>query len=186
MTFVSELWLPIVLSGVLVFVGSFVTWALLPFHNKEWKGLSNENAVLAAIRQGNPGPGLYTIPHPANQREARSKEFQDRVHAGASGHVTIMRPGAMNMGTNMALAVISNILISFFVAYVAFHTLVRGATYLEVFRVVGTIGFLAYCASSVQDPIWFQRPWRSWVLQAIDALVFGMLMGGTFGWLWPR
>lgn len=35
-------------------------------------------------------------------------------------------------------------------------------------------------------PIWFGKPWKSYALHATDALVYGLLMGGMFGWLWPR
>jgi hypothetical protein len=91
------------------------------------------------------------------------------------------------MGPMMVKAVIFNFVVSFFAAYIAGHVLqLPGAPYLSVFRVVGAIGFMAYAFATVPDAIWFGRPWRSWFLQAGDALLYGLLMAGTFGWLWPR
>jgi hypothetical protein len=43
---------------------------------------------------------------------------------------------------------------------------------------------MSYCFASIPDSIWFGRPWKSWILQAVDALAYGLVMGGVFGWLW--
>jgi hypothetical protein len=71
------------------------------------------------------------------------------------------------------------------VAYLTGRTLSPGTEYLTVFRVAGTTAWLAYGAASVTDAIWFGRPWSSVVKTLIDALIYGMLTAGVFGWLWP-
>jgi hypothetical protein len=53
-----------------------------------------------------------------------------------------------------------------------------------VFRIVGTLGFMSYSFASIPDSIWFGRPWVSFYKQCFDALAYGCLMGGVFGWLW--
>jgi hypothetical protein len=58
--------------------------------------------------------------------------------------------------------------------------------YRTVFRLVGSIGFLAYAAGTVYEAIWYWRPWKSLAYNAVDALLYGLVMAGTFGWLWPR
>ena len=185
MAFLTALWAPILLSAILVFLASAIAWTMLPFHNKEWKGLPNQDAVRAAM--GQPAPGLYMLPFFPDPAERRGKPAMESLATGPSGYVTIMRRGPITMAPTMVKSLLADLLIAVFVAYVAWLALPHpGATYIQVFRLVSTVAFMAFAFGSIQDSIWFSRPWRSWLLQAIDALVFGMLVGGTFGWLWPR
>ena len=88
------------------------------------------------------------------------------------------------MGPMMVKSALSSIVIAFFIAYVGWHTLPPGTEYLKVFRVVGTMGFMTYALGSMSESIWFGRPWSSFALQALDALMYGLILGGVFGWLW--
>ncbi len=45
---------------------------------------------------------------------------------------------------------------------------------------------MAHFLGTIPESIWFGRPWKSVGLQLIDALLYALLTGGTFGWLWPR
>ena len=53
MSYIAELWIPIVLSAVLIFAASSVIHMVLKYHNSEYWKLSNEDAVRAAV-----GPGV--------------------------------------------------------------------------------------------------------------------------------
>jgi hypothetical protein len=33
--------------------------------------------------------------------------------------------------------------------------------------------------------IWYRRQWGTTLRSNIDALIYALLTGGTFGWLWP-
>jgi len=57
---------------------------------------------------------------------------------------------------------------------------------LAVFRITGTVAWLAYGAATVPDAIWFGRPWSAIGKNLFDALMYGLLTAGFFGWLWPR
>lgn len=184
MAFLAQLWLPIIVSGVIVFVASALVWTMFPHHKSEWRGAPNEGAIQAALKGA--APGLYAFPFTTNEQERRSKEFMAKWAQGPSGHITLAPPGPWNMGRQMVQAVVFNIIVSFFTAYIAGHVLSPGVAYLTVFRVVGAIGFMAYTFAAVPDSIWFARPWRSWLLQAADGLLYALLMAGTFGWLWPK
>jgi len=71
-----------------------------------------------------------------------------------------------------------------FAAYVAHATLAADAPYLQVFRVTGTVAFVAYAVGLWQNSIWFHRPWSNTVKHTVDGLIYGCLTGGAFGWLW--
>ena len=69
---------------------------------------------------------------------------------------------------------------------VTIWTLAPDADYLAVFRLTGTVAWLAYGTGIIPDAVWFGRPWSAVVKHLIDALAYGLLTGGVFGWLWPR
>ena len=59
----AHLWLPILLSGIGVFVVSSIIHLFLKFwHAPDYHGFSNENEVRDAVRKGNPSPGMYMLP----------------------------------------------------------------------------------------------------------------------------
>ena len=90
------------------------------------------------------------------------------------------------MGRNLGLSLLLNLAVSLVAAYLASRTLGAGAHYRAVFRLVGTTGFLAYAVGAPYEAIWYWRPWRSVVLTVGEALAYGLVMGGVFGWLWPH
>jgi hypothetical protein len=185
MQFVIELWQPILFSGLAVFVLSALVWTVLPHHKKEWQQLPNESAVLSAIRAGNPSPGLYSIPYASDMKELGTPEMVAKMESGPVGYLTIAPNGTPKMGPMMAKSILYNIGVSFFVAYVAYHALAPGASYREVYRITGTVAFAAYAFGNVSDSIWFAKPWKSWTLHAFDSMMYALVIGGFFGWLWP-
>lgn len=183
MQFAVDLWVPILLSAVAVFILSAISNAALPFHRNEWNKLENEDAVAAALRSSNPKPGLYNIPF-ATPGAMKDPAWQAKIAAGPNAYITVLPAGMPAMGKMMAQSVFYNLVVSFFVAYIASHTIAAGAEYLTVFRVTGTVAFMAYVMSSVPDSIWYGRPWKSLLLLTADALVYGLVTGGVFGWRW--
>jgi hypothetical protein len=100
--------------------------------------------------------------------------------------LVLKAPGAPAMGSALGGWFVFNGIIAFFVAYVAGHTRAPGVHYLQVFRVVGAVGFLAYAGGSVPASIWMGKPWGATFKDLFDGLIYALLMAGTFGWLWPR
>jgi hypothetical protein len=186
MEFLTSLWLPILVSGLAVFVMSAIAWTALPTHKKEFSPLANEGAVSDALRAGIAGPGRYVVPHMMDQKAMGSPEGKARLEKGPIAYITVAPNGVPAMGPMMAQSTLSALVISLFTAYVAWHTLRPGAEYLEVFRVTGTITFMTYALGGMSESIWFARPWKSFFLQAFDALLYAGVAAGVFGWLWPR
>ncbi|MBX3173995.1 MAG: hypothetical protein KF709_06250 [Gemmatimonadaceae bacterium] len=185
MQFLIDLWVPILAGAAVAFIASALAWTVMPHHRKEYTKLPNEDAVLDAIRAGSPGIGQFAFPYVDDMKEANSPENKAKRERGPYGFLTLATP-AEGMGGMMIQSFVFNAVVATFTAYVASHALQPGADYLAVFRLVGTIGFMAYGLGTVPDSIWFGRPWKAYALHATDALVYGLLMGGVFGWLWPR
>lgn len=177
-----SLWLPIVLSAVIVFVAAALMWMVAPHHKNEWKGLSNEEAARAALK--GLAPGQYVIPWCPPER-MKDPDVIKKRQEGPTAWLTVVPSGVMGMGKPMVLSVVYYLAVGVAVAYLAGRTLAPGTPYLQVFRVVGTVSWLAYGWGSLSDAIWFGKPWGSVFKQMADSLVYAMLTAGTFGWLWP-
>jgi len=186
MVSLGALWLPVLLSAVLVFLTSFLIHMVLRYHSSDYTPLPNEEAVRTAIRSGNPAPAQYIIPYCANPKDMAAPDMQRKFVEGPVAVLNLKRPGPPTMGPSLVQWFVFTLVVSFFVAYIACHTLQPGTEYLAVFRVVGAVGFLAYAAGQLPAAIWMGKPWRVAWKEAFDGLLYGLMTAGTFGWLWPR
>lgn len=181
----AALWLPILLSAVIVFVASSLMHMLLTYHQSDYRQFPDEDKTLAALRAAGLKPGLYIFPF-CNHKEMKSPAAIERYKQGPVGHMTIIPSGPPAMPKFLIQWFVYCLLIGFFVAYLAAHTLASGTHYLTVFRVVGTAAFLAYGLGHLSNGIWKGQTWTATIKEVIDGLVYGLLTAGTFGWLWPR
>jgi hypothetical protein len=181
-----QLWAPIVLSAFLVFVGSSLIHMVLKWHNSDYHKLSNEDEVRAAIRKGGPAPGQYVLPYCMDPKERTSPETQQKYVEGPVGMVFLMPSGLPNMGPALGKWFVFNLVASFFVAYVTSRTLPPGTEYLKVFQIAGSVGFVSYSLGNIPSAIWLGKPWSVTIKDLVDGLIYGLLIAGTFGWLWPH
>jgi len=186
MVAISALWIPILLSAVIVFVASSIIHMALPYHRSDYRKLPDEEKVLDALRAAGVTPGaMYQFPHCTHQT-MKSPESMERFKRGPVGHLTVIPSGAPNMGKYLGLWFVYCVVIGIFVAYLTGRTLGAGTDYLQVFRVAGTAAFLGYALAQVQDLIWKGQTWGVTFKHVFDGLIYGLLTAGTFGWLWPR
>jgi hypothetical protein len=182
----TALWLPILLSAVIVFVASSILHMLLPLHRGDHRPLPAEDEAMEALRRLGIPPGDYMVPCPGSPAAMKSPEFVDKMTRGPVAVMTVMPSGPPSMGLNLAQWFLYSVLVSLFAAYVTGRALGAGAHYLDAFRFVGTIGFAVYGLGSWPQSIWYRRSWGTTLRYTFDGLVYGLLMAGTFGWLWPR
>jgi len=185
MVSLAALWLPIVLSAVIVFIASSIMHMVLPYHRSDYRRLPDEEGIVAALRAAGVTRGLYMFPHCTHQ-DMKTPAVQEKFKQGPVGHLTIFPSGTVNMGKFLGLWFAYCLVIGFFVAYLTGHVLATGANYRQVFRVAGTAAFLAYGLGHLSNGIWKGQPWSFVLKEVFDGLIFGLLTGGTFGWLWPR
>jgi hypothetical protein len=185
MTGLSVLWLPILLSAVVVFVASSVIHMASPWHKSDYPKMSNEDQVMDALRPLAIPPGDYFFPRPAGRDDMRSPAFAEKMKKGPVAVMTVM-PGAMTMGRNLGLWFVYCAVISGFAAYITGRALPSGTVYLQVFRFAGATAFIGYSAALWQMSIWYHRSWLTTIKATIDGLIYASLTAGVFGWLWPR
>ncbi len=181
----TALWLPIVLSAVIVFVASSIMHMVLPYHRTDYKQLPDESKILGAIRAAGVRRGLYMFPF-CTPQEMKSPAMAQKFKQGPVGQLTVMPSGPIAMPKFLAMWFVFCLIVSYFVAYLTGRTVAPGADYLRVFQVAGTAAFLAYGLGNLSNSIWRGRPWPVTIKEVIDGLIFGLLTAGTFGWLWPR
>ena len=185
MNFLATLWLPIVLSAVIVFIASSIMHMLLTYHRSDYHQLPEEDKVMAGLRPLNLKPGLYVFPY-CLPKDMKSPAAIEKYKQGPVGTMTIRPNGQVVLGKFLGQWFGFLLVIGLFVAYLTAHTLPPGAPYLQVFRVVGTAAFLAYGLANLSNGIWKGQPWGMTIKETIDGLIFALLTAGTFGWLWPK
>jgi hypothetical protein len=182
----SSLWLPILLSAILVFVASSIIHMVLPVHRKDLRRFDQEDAVMEALRRFSLAPGDYALPHAGSPAGMKEPAFLDKMNKGPVAFVTVAAPGPPAMGSALLLWFLYSILVSVIAGYVASRALGVGALYLQVFRFAGTTAFCSYSPALLQNSIWWKRNWGMTLKTMADGLVYALLTAGTFGWLWPR
>lgn len=205
MDFLTNLWLPIVVSGVAVWFASALCWMAVGHHNKDRDPIpeGREQEFMDTITRLNIRPGCYGFPDffqcknlPAAERKQAMREIYNRHPQGL---LRVWSP--TNMGLNMALTFLFYLVTSAAIAYLAWAALphaetvasvgtatiaTSGAPFAKVFQVVGTAGILAYCFASFPNDLWFQQKRRAMAMNLIDGVIFGLITGAIFAWLWPR
>lgn len=179
-----DLWLPIVVSAVLVFFASALIWMVLPHHKADIKPLPDEQAWASRINELNLAPGVYMWPNCGHGKDMKSEEFKQRFNAGPWGSMTVVG-NKPNFARNLVLVFVLYVVTSVFVAYLASNALDASAHYLGVFRIAGTAAIMAYCFGSLGTAIFFSKPLRFVITDFADGVVYGLLTAGVFGWLWP-
>ena len=183
---VTSLWLPILVSSVIVFVASSIIHMLLPFHRKDYRPVPSEDGVMEALRRFNIPPGDYFLPCPTGPSAMKDPAFLEKRNKGPIAVMTVIAGGPINMGPQLAQWFVYSMVVGLFAGYVASRALPPGAPYLSVFRFVGTVAFVGYSLALWQFTIWYKRSWATTLRSTIDGLIYGLLTAGTFGWLWPK
>lgn len=185
MVSLMALWMPIVVSAVIVFAASSIIHMVLGYHKSDYRELPGEDAIVAAMREQTIAPGTYTVPYCADMKEMGSPEMLEKYNQGPVGLFTVTASGPPAMGKLLGLWFAFCLVAGVFVAYVTGRCLGEGTEYMTVFRMASTTAFLAYSASEPVASIWKGQPWGVTLKHVFDGLVYALLTGGVFGWLWP-
>jgi hypothetical protein len=185
MTDLAQLWLPILLSAVLVFVASSLIHMVFKWHNSDYRKLANEAAVAAALRAGAPSPGLYTLPHCMDMKDLQDADMQARFREGPVAMITVRPPGMPAMGGLLLQWFAFNLLLAVAIAVLVLYTYGRQGDPAAIGHLAGVVAFLAYGAGSIPNAIWMGKPWPTVIKDLLDALIYGAVTGVAFWQLWP-
>jgi hypothetical protein len=182
----TSLWIPILLSAVIVFVASSIIHMVLPHHRSDYRKLPAEDEVMEALRKIGILPGDYIVPCAGSLKGMQAPGFIDKMKKGPVIFMTVVPSGPPSVRKNMAQWFLYCMVVGVFAGYIAGRALPPESHYLAVFRFAGCTAFVGYALALWQNSIWYKRAWRTTFLYTFDGLLYGLLTAGTFGWLWPR
>ncbi len=195
MQFLMELWVPALISGVACTAVAAISWLVLPFHQKSWKRLPAEPAVLDAMRGSMaPRPGQYPLPYSIGQ-DLNRPDMRAALEHGPVGYLFITRNGPPSTALNLVLMFLFFTATSVLTAWISWHAFIPqigtahqpyNLPFAHIAKTVGAISAMAYGFGAFQQSVWFGRPWSSFFLQIVDALMYAAVTAFVFGWLWPK
>ena len=185
MSTILSLWIPTLVSAVAVFLVSSLVHMVLPWHKNDYPRLANEDAVMDALRPLAIPPGEYMVPRPQGREQLRAPEFLEKVNRGPVFIMTMMPNGMMNMGRNLAQWFVFALVVAGFAGHLARAALGAQADHTIVFHTVGLSAFMGYAFALWPMSIWYRRPWMTTIKATIDGLIYGVITGAIFVWLWP-
>jgi hypothetical protein len=178
---IIELWLPIIVSAVVCWIASAIIWTALKYHNKDYRKTGDEEAVRAALK-GN-APGFYLLPYCIDPGDLKDPEVKKKYDDGPLAYITMLPDGVPAMGGKLLAMILYFVIVGVLCAYFVTFAVAPDADYLAVFRVTATVAFIANSFAVLPETIWFGRPWSITIKNFVDALIYGLLTGGVFGWL---
>ena len=181
-----SLWVPILLSALLVFIASSLIHMFLNWHKNDFRSVPDEDGLMDALRAFDLAPGNYLFPRPESREVMRSEEFQARAKRGPCAFMTVLRAGdASAMGKQFVQWFVYCAVVGLFAGYVTGLAVGPDAEYMAVFKVASTTAFMGYALAHAQDAIWMSQGWPATFRSMLDGLIYALLTGGTLGWLWP-
>jgi len=186
MVSLGALWLPILVAAALVFVASSLIHMVLPYHRSDYGKVVAEDQVMDALRPFAIAPGDYMVPCPTSPAGAQAPDFVAKAKRGPVILMTVLPSGQMSMVSNLVWWFVFCIVVGVFAGYLTSRALPPGAPYREVFRFAGTVAYVGYALALWENTIWYKRAWTTTLKSNVDGLIYSLLTGGVFGWLWPQ
>ncbi len=141
---------------------------------------AGEAGVLGAMRAAGVKPGSYCFPRAATHKDIALPEDAGEVQGGAGGIQTVIPSGAPAMGKPLVLWFVYSLIVGVCVA-------ISSAGRCRWRRPISPYSgwpqsFLAYGFAHISNSIWMGQPWRVAAKNLLDALIYGCVTGGAFGW----
>lgn len=178
--------LPVLVAAVFVFVSSSLIHMVFKWHNSDYGKLADEEAVRAAVRASAAKPGQYVIPYCLGMKEMQSPEMQAKWKEGPVAFLHLRPNGIPNMGPTLGQWFLLNVVVAALVAHVVYSSMgIAVVDGRRLFHVAALTTFLAYAVGSLSSGIWKGQTAISVAKDVLDALIYGLVSGAAFAWLWP-
>ena len=183
MTPLDLLWLPILLAAIFVFIASSVIHMALPMHKGDYQKMPGEEEARRALRDAKIAPGQYMFPNADSMAEWSTPEMVQKLNEGPVGVLIMRENGPVKMGKSLSMWFAFCLGIGTFVAYLTGLSIAPGGA--GVFGVATTTALLGHAFTSVNDSIWKGVSWGVTGKFVIDGVIYALITGATFAWLWP-
>jgi hypothetical protein len=164
------------LGGIVFFFWGAIAHMALPIGEMGMRQASNEDPVIAALRDNLPGEGVYMVPGLAPEKmsdEAAAKAFSEKAKNNPNAFIVYQPVGrdALDMGPNLGIQAVVDIVSAIIVAWVlSLGALGFGRRVLAA----GMLGLFSWLTVSV--------PWWNWYRFTTDFTI-GSFLEQVVGWL---
>jgi len=164
------------LGGIVFFIWGAVAHMALPIGEMGMKDATNEDPVIAALRDNLPGEGVYMVPGLSAEKmhdEAAAKAYSEKAKANPNAFIVYQPVGrdGMAMGPNLGIQAASDIASAIIIAWV----LSLGALgFGKRTMAAGMLGLFSWL--TVSAPYW------NWY-RFTTAFTMGNLLEQVIGWL---
>lgn len=182
----TSLAVPILVAAVLVFIASAVLHMVIAaWHKGDLDRLPDEEGVMNVLRPFALRPGNYAMPMASGMAEMKDPAFVEKMTRGPVAFLTVGPSGPPTMGRELSLWFVYCVLVSVLAAAVAAPLMHPGEGFHAVLHTTGLTAFGAYGLGLMQESIWWRRKWSATIRSMIDGLIYALITGAVFGWLWP-
>lgn len=182
---IASLWLPILVAAIAVFVASSLVHMVFRWHQSDHRRVANEDAVMAALRDGGIARGQYILPWCEGMKAAQDEAMQAKYRAGPIAVITVFKPGMPQMGGMLLKWFVFNLVVALICAVAIVHLFGAGVGAPYAAHLAGVLTFMAYGAGSAQQAIWMGKPWSTVAKDLLDALIYAAVTAAAFYFLWP-
>jgi hypothetical protein len=186
MTPLLSLWLPIIVATAIAFVASSLIHMVLPWHKGDYPLVPNQDQIMDALRPFNLPPGDYMIPRPKDMAEMKTPEFKAKAERGPVLIMTLYKGMMENMGVLMGKWFVYQLVVTLFAAHIAGTLVGPGGDAKLIFHSAFIVAFSGYVLALWQLTIWYRRSMRITLTSTLDGIIYSLIVGLTFVWLWPR
>lgn len=170
-------------AAIIVFVYQAMSWMVLPVHTNTLKYSAQQDAILAALSQNLTEDGVYAIPNvPPGTSQEKQTEFSKGMVGKPSALVYYHKSFEMNMGKQMAIGFVLDLIAAFTVGYVMWSAREKLAGFGSKFALAIAFAGFTVLQSSLMMANWWNTPAHYLSGEIIDHLVGWGLAGGWLAW----
>jgi hypothetical protein len=176
------------LGGLVFFIWGAISHMLLPIGEMGMKVAGNEDAVIAAAREGLRDEGVYIVPgmNPEKLRDpAAVQAYGEKAKANPYAFVVYQPQGKdfTNMGGNLVREWLTNTLSALLVAWV----LSLGAFgFNRRVLIAGVLGLFAWSAVNLPYWNWYRFPLDFTIGSLLEQVIGWVLAGSVMAWWFRR
>ncbi len=180
----SKMLIGSLVAAAIAFIWQAMSWMALGVHDNTLKYSANQDPILAAIAQNLTEEGVYAIPNvPPGTSQADHEAFSNAMLGNPSALVHFTPSFHMNMGAQMPMGFLINLIAALIMAYVMTKT----ATTFGSRLMVG-LGFAVFTVfqSSLMMANWWYTPMHYLSGEIIDTLMGWGLASVWLAWWFGR
>ncbi|MCU1305888.1 MAG: hypothetical protein JWN45_583 [Acidobacteriaceae bacterium] len=182
-----------ILAGVMMFVWSSIAHVGLPIGEMGISTISNEDAVLAAMKTSMPASGLYFLPGndymqaPREQRGAAMKAMMEKQKTTGWAMVVYHPNGGEDISPKtLGLQFLTAVVAGLIFAFALWAALARVVSFGGRVMFVTALGLLPFIVSDFPKWNWYGYPTMFELGQILDYGVGGLLAGIVLAWYFRR